>query len=229
METLQLDKITAINGDCMEYMKSLPDKAFDLAIVDPPYGIDADNKNNGKNSDRHEKMSKAKINTYKKTNWDKTIPNDEYFTELKRVSKKQIIWGANYFGLVGGMLYWHKNVTMPTYSTGELAYLSWLQKIEFVNITWHGMLQQNMKNKEERIHPTQKPVQLYKWLLDKYAKQGDKILDTHGGSMSHAIACHDLGYELTIIEKDEDYYNEAVKRLKWHQRQGVLFDSKEMY
>lgn len=222
MEALQLDKITAINGDCMDYMKSLPDKAFDLAIVDPPYGIDADNKNNGKNSDRHEKTSKAKINTYKKTNWDIAIPTEEYFAELKRVSKKQIIWGANYFGLVGGMLYWHKNVTMPTYSTGELAYLSWLQKIDFVNITWHGMLQQNMKNKEERIHPTQKPIALYEWLLTNYAKQGDKILDTHGGSMSHAIACHNLGFELTIIEKDEDYFNQAINRLKWHQRQQVL-------
>ena len=211
------------NADCMEVMKTFKDKQFDLAIVDPPYGIDADNKNNGKNSDRHEKMSKAKINTYKKTNWDKTIPNDEYFTELKRVSKKQIIWGANYFGLVGGMLYWHKNVTMPTYSSGELAWLSWLNKIDFVNITWHGMIQQNMKNKQQRIHPTEKPIQLYKWLLQNYAKEGDTILDTHFGSLSIGIACHDLKFNLTAIELDKDYYEMAKKRLINHQKQLTLF------
>jgi site-specific DNA-methyltransferase (adenine-specific) len=218
-----LGNIKLYNADCMEVMKTFNDKQFDLAIVDPPYGIDADNKNNGKNSDRHEKTSKAKINTYKKTNWDNATPNDEYFAELKRVSKKQIIWGANYFGLVGGMLYWHKNVTMPTYSTGELAYLSWLQKIDFVNITWHGMLQQNMKNKEERIHPTQKPVQLYKWLLQNYAKDGDTILDTHFGSLSIGIACHDLKFDLTAIELDKDYYEQAKQRLINHQRQLTIF------
>ena len=225
---MELEKMYNINlyqGDCMDLMKQYPDKYFDLAIVDPPYGIDADNKNNGKNSDRHEKTSKAKINTYKKTNWDIAIPTEEYFAELKRVSKKQIIWGANYFGLVGGMLYWHKNVTMPTYSTGELAYLSWLQKIEFVNITWHGMLQQNMKNKEERIHPTQKPVQLYKWLLQKYAKEGDKILDTHFGSLSIGIACHDLNFELTASELDKEYYELGKNRLMWHQKQLNLFNT----
>jgi site-specific DNA-methyltransferase (adenine-specific) len=218
-----LGNIKLYNADCMEVMKTFKDKQFDLAIVDPPYGIDADNKNNGKNSDRHEKTSKAKINTYKKTNWDNATPNDEYFAELKRISKKQIIWGANYFGLVGGMLYWHKNVTMPTYSTGELAYLSWLQKIDFVNITWHGMLQQNMKNKEERIHPTQKPVALYKWLLQNYAKEGDTILDTHFGSLSIGIACHDMKFDLTAIELDADYYEQAKQRLINHQRQLTLF------
>jgi site-specific DNA-methyltransferase (adenine-specific) len=218
-----LGNIKLYNADCMEVMKTFNDKQFDLAIVDPPYGIDADNKNNGKNSDRHEKTSKAKINTYKKTNWDNATPNDEYFAELKRISKKQIIWGANYFGLVGGMLYWHKNVTMPTYSTGELAYLSWLQKIDFVNITWHGMLQQNMKNKEERIHPTQKPVQLYKWLLQNYAKDGDTILDTHFGSLSIGIACHDMKFDLTAIELDKDYYEQAKQRLINHQKQLTLF------
>ena len=185
--------IELLNCDCMAYMATVPDKYFDLAIVDPPYGIDADIKNNGKNSDRHEKTSLAKINTYKKTNWDNETPNEDYFNELKRVSKKQIIWGANFFGLVGGMLYWHKGVTMPTYSTGELAWLSWLQKIDFVNITWHGMLQHNMKNKEARIHPTQKPVALYEWLLTNYAKKGQKVLDTHLGSGSSAIAARIMG------------------------------------
>lgn len=217
------DKITITNECNMELMKRYPDNYFDLAIVDPPYGINADIKNNGKNSDRHEKTSLAKINTYKKTNWDNAIPHDDYFTELKRVSKKQIIWGANFFGLKGGYLYWHKNVTMPTYSTGELAWLSWLNKLDFVNITWHGMLQQDMQNKEIRIHQTQKPVALYKWILDKYAKQGDKILDTHLGSGSIAIACHDYEFELTCCELDKEYYDKAIQRIKNHVSQTKLF------
>jgi site-specific DNA-methyltransferase (adenine-specific) len=204
-------------------MKTKPDKYYDLAIVDPPYGIDADNKNNGKNSDRHEKTSKAKINTYKKTNWDNEIPTDEYFEQLFRVSKKQIIWGANYFGLKGGMLYWHKNVTMPTYSTGELAWISWMKKIDFVEVTWHGMLQQNMKDKEERIHPTQKPVLLYRKILNKYAEKDMKILDTHGGSMSIAIACEMEGFDLDICEIDTDYFNNGIKRFKLETAQTKLF------
>lgn len=215
--------IEITNEDNMELMARYEDNHFDLAIVDPPYGIDADNKNNGKNSDRHEKTSKAKINTYKKTNWDDAIPNDEYFTELKRVSKKQIVWGANFFNLQGGMLYWHKHVTMPTYSQGELAWLSWLNKIDFVDIAWHGMIQHDMKNKEQRIHPTQKPVKLYEWLLMNYAKEGDKILDTHLGSGSIALACHNLKYDLTACELDTEYYNAAMKRLKQHQQQLTMF------
>ncbi len=213
----------------MKLMARYPDKYFELAIVDPPYGIDADIKNNGKNSDKHEKTSLAKINTYKKTNWDNAIPNDDYFTELKRVSKKQIIWGANFFGLKGGYLYWHKNVTMPTYSTGELAWLSWLNKLDFVNITWHGMLQQDMQNKETHIHPTQKPVALYKWLLRNYAKLGDKILDTHLGSGSSRIAAHDMGFDFTSFELDADYFRDQEARFAAHIKKPTLFAPAEMY
>ena len=211
------------NMDCVAGMREYPDKYFDLAIVDPPYGINADVKNNGKNSDRHEKTSLAKIKTYKKTNWDNAIPNEDYFEELKRVSKRQIIWGANFFGLVGGMLYWHKGVTMPTYSTGEIAWLSWLQKIDFVNITWHGMLQHNMKDKEQRIHPTQKPVALYDWLLLNYAKEGDKILDTHLGSGSSRIAAYRNGFDFVGFELDKDYYEAQEKRFKTELMQPRLF------
>jgi site-specific DNA-methyltransferase (adenine-specific) len=207
----------------MLLMARYPDNYFDLAIVDPPYGINADIKNNGFNGANHERTSLAKLTKYKKTNWDNAIPNDEYFIELKRVSKKQIVWGANFFGLKGGYLYWHKNVTMPTYSTGELAWLSWLNKLDFVNITWHGMLQQDMQNKEIRIHQTQKPVALYKWILDKYAKQGDKILDTHLGSGSIAIACHDYKYELTACELDKEYFDKAMERITNHTNQTKLF------
>lgn len=216
------DKITITNEDCMELLKRTPDKFYDLAICDPPYGIDADKKNNGANSNYHLKHSKAKINTYK-TGWDSKTPENKYFDELVRVSKRQIIWGANYFGLIGGMLYWHKNVTMPTYSQGELAWLSWLNKIDFVDIAWHGMIQQDMKNKETRIHPTQKPVALYKWILDKYAKENDKILDTHLGSGSIAIACHDYGFELTACELDKEYYDKSIERIKNHVSQQKLF------
>ena len=214
--------IELLNCDCMAYMATVPDKYFDLAIVDPPYGIDADIKNNGKNSDRHEKTSLAKINTYKKTNWDNETPNEDYFNELKRVSKKQIIWGANFFGLVGGMLYWHKGVTMPTYSTGELAWLSWLQKIDFVNITWHGMLQHNMKNKEARIHPTQKPVALYEWLLTNYAKKGQKVFDSHLGSGSSAIAAHYFGVDFVGTELDKDYFEAAKARFDMATKQLAM-------
>lgn len=214
--------MTEINlhlGDCMDAMSKMEDNAYDLAIVDPPYGIGADKKNNGKNYDRHEKTSKAKINTYKKTNWDNSIPTNKYFTELKRVSAKQIVWGANYFNLQGGMLYWHKRVTMPTYSQGELAWISWFKKIDFVDIAWHGMIQHDMKNREMRIHPTQKPVALYKWLLKNYAKEGDKILDTHLGSGSIAIACHDGGFSLDAWEIDEEYYTLALNRFNTHKKQ----------
>ena len=211
------------NIDCLEYLKTVPDKFFELAIVDPPYGIDADNKNNGKNSDRHEKTSLAKINTYKKTNWDSSAPNAEYFNELFRVSKNQIIWGANYFGLIGGYIYWDKCVTMPTYSDGELAYCSLINSIRSFRFQWHGMLQGDMKNKEARIHPTQKPVALYRWLLENYAKQGDKILDTHMGSQSSRIACFDMGFDFIGCELDKDYFNAGNKRFELFKSQTKLF------
>ena len=212
--------ITATNEDCMLMMARYPDNYFELSIVDPPYGINADIKNSIK--DLKTKKSAKLSKDYGNQNWDNSIPNDKYFQELKRVSKKQIIWGANFFNLQGGMLYWHKNVTMPTYSTGELAYLSWLNKIDFVEITWHGMLQHDMKNKEVRIHPTQKPVKLYEWILMNYAKEGDKILDTHRGSASLDIACHNLGFDLVTCELDTDYFNDGNKRLKQHQNQQVI-------
>jgi len=205
----------------MELMARYPDNHFELAIVDPPYGIDADIKNN--TNKKQSKKSASKSKKYGEQVWDSAIPTDDYFKELKRVSKKQIVWGANFFNLQGGMLYWHKQVTMPTYSQGELAWLSWLNKIDFVDIAWHGMIQHDMKNKEVRIHPTQKPVKLYEWLLINYAKEGDKILDTHLGSGSIALACHNFNFDLTACELDTEYYNAAMKRLKQHQQQLTMF------
>ena len=212
-------KIT--NEDNMELMARYEDNYFDLAIVDPPYGINADDKNS--TDKKQSKKSAYKSKNYGSQKWDNSIPNDEYFEELKRVSKKQIVWGANFFNLQGGMLYWHKRVTMPTYSQGELAWLSWLNKIDFVDIAWHGMIQHDMKNKETRIHPTQKPVKLYEWLLMNYAKDDFRILDTHLGSGSIAIACHNLGYDLTACELDKDYYNAAIKRIEQHKQQIRMF------
>jgi len=209
------------NEDCMDLMARYEDNYFDLAIVDPPYGINADKKNSVRKM--QSKKSAGLSKDYGNQDWDTAVPDDNYFVELKRVSKKQIVWGANFFNLQGGMLYWHKHVTMPTYSQGELAWLSWLNKIDFVDIAWHGMIQHDMKNKEMRIHPTQKPIKLYEWLLMNYAKENDKILDTHLGSGSIAIACHNLGYELTGCELDKDYYEAAMKRIEQHKQQQRLF------
>jgi len=211
---MTLGKITAIHGDCMDYMKALPNKAFDLAIVDPPYGI---------------KASKMTMGTgqkaWKKTNWDTSIPNQEYFEELFRVSKNQIIWGGNYF--TGSLpasrcwLSWNKGVPEGmSFADFELAWTSFDKVSREVKCKYAGAVQNGSYVK--KIHPTQKPSELYKWILQNYAKPGYKILDTHGGSFSHAIACHDLGFDLTIIEKDEVYFNAAVDRLKWHQRQQTL-------
>jgi site-specific DNA-methyltransferase (adenine-specific) len=213
--------INFFNCDNIDFMKTKPDNYYDLAIVDPPYGIDADVKNN--TDKKQSKKSASKSKKYGDQSWDSCIPTEEYFAELKRVSKKQIIWGANFFNLQGGMLYWHKNVTMPTYSTGELAYLSWLNKIDFVEITWHGMLQYDMKNKEDRIHPTQKPIMLYRWLLDKYAEKGNKIIDTHGGSFTNAIACDMEGFDLDIIEIDGTYFDNGVQAFDKYKQQLKLF------
>jgi len=211
----EIKKVKCYNVDCMAFMKEVPDNYYELAIVDPPYGINADKKN----SDNTKKSSKSATESkyYGNQNWDNNVPTEKYFIELMRVSKHQIIWGVNYYPypmLTGGRLYWHKNVSMPTYSDGELAYCSLINKLTYIELTWHGMIQNNMAEKEQRIHPTQKPVQLYKWILNTYAKQGDKIIDTHGGSFSSACACLDMGFDIDICEIDKEYFNDAVNRLK---------------
>lgn len=207
MKKIQLDTIAAIHGDCMDYMKDIPDKYFDLAIVDPPYGLPKD-------SSHARGKLKNRIFNGNIEHWDKA-PDKSYFDELFRVSKNQIIWGGNYFDLppTRGFVIWDKKQPFPNFSRCEYAWMSFQvpSKIfEFDNRT------------SDKIHPTQKPIKLYGWLLINYAKQGNKILDTHGGSFSHAIACHDLGFELTIIEKDKYYFDAAINRLKYHQRQQVL-------
>ena len=208
----------------MELMARYPDKYFDLAIVDPPYGINIQKMNYTQNT----KGGIAKRNDYSSVgNWDSETPTKEYFNELFRVSKNQIIWGGNYFELplTKSWIIWDKK-TEEKYSNDfadcEMAWNSFDKPAKIVRYLWSGMLQPNMKDKQQRIHPTEKPYQLYKWLLDKYAKQGDKILDTHLGSGSIAIACHDYGFDLTACELDREYFEAAMKRLKDHQKQLKL-------
>jgi site-specific DNA-methyltransferase (adenine-specific) len=203
------------NEDNMKLMARYDDNHFDLAIVDPNYSetfnTDACVSNKGKKGN------------YKISNLNVKTP-DEYFVELFRVSKNQIIWGANWYGKyfgVGGIV-WDKQNT-GNYSPCEYAYKSLNNHIDIFKFRWNGMLQGDMKNKEKRIHPTQKPVKLYEWLLMNYAKEGDKILDTHLGSGSIAIACHNLGFDLTACELDKEYYDAAMKRLHDHKLQQKLF------
>ena len=208
--------IELLHTDCMEYMRGLPDKAYDLAIVDPPYGISAaDDARFGVKTKKAGSVRTA----YVRKAWDSATPPAEYFDELRRVSRDQIVWGGNYFGLIGGMLFWHKNQTEYSSSSGELAYLSMATGVHYVDILWYGAYQQDMRNKEQRIHPTQKPVALYRWLLKNYAKPGQTILDTHLGSGSSAIACHYAGNPLTACELDADYYAAACARIERETRQ----------
>jgi site-specific DNA-methyltransferase (adenine-specific) len=203
--------IELFNMDCMDAMKEMPDKAFDLAIVDPPYGLGGRVVDGGSVSP----LIRAANKHVKR--WDK-VPDKNYFDELNRVSKRQIVWGGNYFELppTRCFIVWDKTIYGNTYSDCELAWTSfdsparlWTKNI--VDVTMDG-----------RIHPTQKPVKLYEWLLKNYAKEGDKILDTHLGSGSIAIACHNLGFDLTGYEIDKEYFEAATKRLTEHQRQVRL-------
>lgn len=214
--------INITNEDNMELMKRYEDNYFDLAIVDPPYGISINKQSQGNGGGVAKKIN------YAKKDWDNKAPQKNYFIELLRVSKNVIIWGANYFienipnGNSSCWIVWDKD-NSGNFADSELAYTSFKTSVRNFKWRWNGMLQQNMKMKQKRIHPTEKPIQLYEWLLMNYAKEGDKILDTHLGSGSIAIACHNLGYELTACELDTEYYNNAIKRLKQHQAQQRLF------
>jgi len=206
--------LTITNEDNMLLMARYPDNYFDLAIVDPPYGIGFDNK----------------IRDKKSKSWDNEIPNDEYFNELKRVSKNQIIWGGNYFSYLWkngckSFIFWDKDPSVETYSDGELAWTSFDIPAKRFYWAWNG-LANGIKGRNKTyktIHPTQKPTELYKWILDKYAKPNDKILDTHLGSGSIAIACHDYGFDLTACELDKEYFDKAMQRINNHVAQQKLF------
>lgn len=215
------DKLTITNEDNMILMSRYPDNYFELAIVDPPYGINGDKgiqKNEGKFG----------FKKHKNTNWDNSIPTKEYFDELKRVSKNQIIWGGNYFTefLPPKMcwLSWFKSQTNFSFSDFELAWTSFDTKCrQFELIRGFDEKGKHYSQDNSRIHPTQKPLALYKFCLEYYAKDGDKILDTHLGSGSIALACHDYGFELTACELDTEYYDKAVQRIQNHVAQQKLF------
>lgn len=208
----------------MNYLPQFPNKYFDLAIVDPPYGIGEDGSKN------HTRNNLAKSTNYKGYfGNDLQAPGEEYFEELFRVSKNQIIWGANHF--ISKIPYdshcwivWDKENGKSDFADCELAWTSFDTAVRIFRFRWQGMLQGDMKNKEKRIHPNQKPVTLYDWLLLKYASQGDKILDTHVGSASSLIACHKNGFDYIGFEKDAYYYKLASKRLDEYKSQITLFD-----
>jgi len=214
--------IEMMHRDCMEYMATLPDKAFELAIVDPPYGIAwAGCFDSGSVRRANGTVGKTRRSVFAKKSWDDEAPTAEYFRELIRVSVNQIIWGGNYFDLGPSrcVICWDKKQRFATFSAWEMAWTSFDSPASLFEFDNKGFMGEGAS-----IHPTQKPVALYKWLLSRYAKPGDRILDTHGGSGSICIACHDLGYDLTWMELDADYYKAACERYQRHAAQGSLFE-----
>lgn len=215
--------INIYNQDCLEAMREMSDNQFDLAIIDPPYGLGNDGGIIG-GAGKNFIGKKVSPKKYTKKNWDTNTPSKSYFKELQRVSKNQIIWGANHFiSLIPYnspcWLVWDK-INFGKFADCELAWTSFNTAVRQFRFKWAGFLQgYGTANKEVRIHPTQKPVKLYEWLLMNYAKDGDKILDTHLGSGSIAIACHNLGYDLEGYELEKEYYDNALKRIKEHQSQ----------
>lgn len=221
------------NMDCMEGMALFPDKFFDLAIVDPPYGIGCLSMNYTKSGAvRTHGHAEAQRRDYRKQqDWD-IKPSEAYFAELQRVSKAQIIWGENYFSDMlqpsKSFIIWDKRCNdnmVNDFADCEYAWMSnGMGVARIFRYVWNGMLQGNMKNKEQRFHPTQKPVALYEWLLNRYAKAGDTILDTHVGSASSLIACRNTNHKYVGFEIDEDYYRLAKDRLDRESAQANLWE-----
>lgn len=210
------------NMDCVNGMSEFPDMYFDLAIVDPPYGIKQGGDTN------HTRSCIATSKNYHAFS-DELPPDETYFSQLQRVSRNQIIFGANHFiDMIpipsSCWIVWDKENGENDFADCELAWTSFDKAVRKFSFRWQGMLQGDMKNKEHRIHPTQKPVALYKWLLANYAKEGDKILDTHVGSASSLIACEDMGFKYVGFEIDEEYYKESKARLDQHKAQVTISD-----
>lgn len=221
------------NMDCMDGMREFPDGFFDLAICDPPYGIGVMSMNyTTSGSERKFGWMAANRRDYRKQGeWD-IAPDKQYFDELFRVSKKQIIWGGNYFTEFlypsKSFIVWDKRCDDAMRNDFADCEYAWASKgcgvARMFRFVWNGMIQGNMKTKEERFHPTQKPIALYEWILQNYANPGDKILDTHVGSASSLIACHRLGFDFVGFELDEEYFTKARQRLEAEQAQMSLFE-----
>lgn len=241
MNPISISTATLYNMDCMELLKATPDNFYDLAIVDPPYGINATNMSMGQNLNRNDgwersestavKMRKGRLNSgggklknrllnQSDIDWDCDPPRKEYFAELFRVSKNQIIWGGNYFDLppTRCVIAWDKCQPWENFSQWEMAWTSFDKPAALFSYSNTGGA-----NKDKKIHPTQKPVALYEWLLNKYAKQGDKILDTHLGSASSVVAAMGMGFEITGTELNEDYFENLVNRVRYESKQERLF------
>ena len=214
-----------INADCMEYLKEFPDNYFDLAIVDPPYGGVTQG---GYMSNKMGGGVAKNRNDYHLGVWQYGRPSDDYFKELLRVSKNQIIWGGNYYASLlpdsQGWIVWDKEKPEGvSFADAELAWTSFDVATRIFKFAWNGMLQGDMKNKEAKIHPTQKPVRLYEWCLSRYAKDGDTILDTHVGSGSSLIACHETDHKYIGFEIDPVYYEKAKQRIDEASSQVNIF------
>jgi len=228
-----IKNVRLYNIDCMAFMKDIPDNYYELAIVDPEYGIGADKPSTKPNicKQKNGKILAVRSPVYKHKDWDCQPADNKYFDELIRISQNQIIWGVNYYDykLIGGRIIWDKLNGESDQFDCEIAYCSLNNRTDIIRYLWAGMFQGLCASKkiseaniqqgnkilnEKRIHPTQKPVALYKWLLTNYAKSGDKIIDTHGGSFSSACACLDLGFEFDGCEIDQEYFQNAVERLK---------------
>lgn len=228
-----------ICGDCMNFLPDFPDNYFDVAVVDPPYGI---KEHGGKNRSKYVKQKNGSSiyvpdGGYKNYGWDNKPPDREYFKQLFRVSKNQIIWGCNYFDypMAGGLIIWDKCNDGSDQSDAEVAYCSLTRRVDIFRYMWRGIFQGksiiegtiqqgNKRLNEKRIHPTQKPVNLYRWICQKYLQKGMKILDTHVGSGSSLIAYEECGLEYVGYEINEDYYDSAQKRLNEFKSQLTLFD-----
>ena len=206
-------------GDCMEFMKQIPDKSIDLVLTDPPYGIGVSGSVGGGSV-------RGKVKQCKPCSWDNSIPDSSYFIEMLRVSKNQIVWGGNYFidylHSTRCMITWYKRDGLPerTFADSELAWTSFDKNSKVYNLRWDGFIRDSNDTKE--MHPTQKPTELFKKCLTDFLEKGI-VLDCFSGSGTTALACHDLGLDFICIEKDPDYHAASVKRLEEHQRQGKLF------
>jgi site-specific DNA-methyltransferase (adenine-specific) len=246
MMVVTIGASTLYRCDCMDYMRGLPDKAFDIAIVDPPYGINAPSMSMGQNKNRADgwargdssavalrkgrlnsgggKLKNRLLNT-SSIAWDDRIPNDEYFEELFRVSINQIVWGGNYFDLgpTRCVICWDKCQPWENFSQWEMAWTSFDKPAAHFSYSNTGGA-----NKETKIHPTQKPVALYLWLLSRFSTPGQRVLDTHLGSGSSAIAANNLGYEFVGCELDAEYFAAACQRIENAQRQVSLFDPRDV-